>query len=100
MPPRISRAAWRSPARRSRAARRAARSTRWCRCPTDPECLKVANILERIAAYKRQEVAQAMARLPLNALMDEARNAAPVRPFRAALENRIGQGDHALIAEI
>ena len=60
----------------------------------------MANILERIAAYKRQEVAQAMARLPLNALMDEARNAAPVRPFRAALETRIGQGDHALIAEI
>jgi indole-3-glycerol phosphate synthase len=60
----------------------------------------VANILERIAAYKREEVAGAKAHVPLSALMDQARSAEPVRPFVRALENRIGQGDHALIAEI
>jgi len=60
----------------------------------------VANILERIAAYKREEVAQAKARVPLSALMEQARSAAPVRPFVKALETRIGQGDYALIAEI
>ena len=60
----------------------------------------MANILERIAAYKREEVAQAKVRLPLSALMEKARSAPPVRPFRAALENRIAHGDHALIAEI
>ena len=60
----------------------------------------MANILERIAAYKREEVAQAKARVPLSALMEQARSAAPVRPFVKALETRIGQGDYALIAEI
>ena len=60
----------------------------------------MANILERIAAYKREEVAQAKARVPLSALMEQARSAAPVRPFVKALGTRIGQGDYALIAEI
>jgi indole-3-glycerol phosphate synthase len=60
----------------------------------------VADILDRIAAYKREEVAQAKARVPLSALLEQARDAAPVRPFRAALESRIGRGDYALIAEI
>jgi indole-3-glycerol phosphate synthase len=60
----------------------------------------VADILERIAAYKREEVAKAKARVPLSALIEQARGTAPVRPFRAALESRIGRGDHALIAEI
>ena len=34
----------------------------------------MANILERIAAYKREEVAQAKVRLPLSALMEKARS--------------------------
>ena len=60
----------------------------------------MANILERIAAYKREEVARATAHVPLSALMEQARSAAPVRPFVKALESRIGQGEYALIAEI
>jgi indole-3-glycerol phosphate synthase len=60
----------------------------------------VADILGRIAAYKREEVAQARARLPLSALSERARNAPPVRPFRAALEGRIERGEYGLIAEI
>jgi indole-3-glycerol phosphate synthase len=60
----------------------------------------VTDILGRIAAYKREEVAEAKSRLPLSAVMARACSATPVRPFRAALEARIGRGEYGLIAEI
>jgi indole-3-glycerol phosphate synthase len=59
-----------------------------------------SDILGRIAAYKREEVAAAKSRLPLAALMERASSAAPVRPFGAALAARIGRGQYGLIAEI
>lgn len=58
----------------------------------------MSDILERIAAYKRREVADAM-RLHSDILREVA-NAPPVRPFRAALEAAHTPGRLALIAEI
>ena len=60
----------------------------------------MADILARIAAYKREEVAARRAVRPLGAIEDEARAAPPVRPFRAALEAAQGAGCYGLIAEI
>jgi indole-3-glycerol phosphate synthase len=60
----------------------------------------MATILDRIAAYKRQEVAAARALLPPAAVDRDARAAGPVRPFRAALERKRAAGEWALIAEI
>jgi indole-3-glycerol phosphate synthase len=60
----------------------------------------MASILERIAAYKRAEIAAAKAARPLAEVEKAARAAGPVRPFRAALKARIEGGRPALIAEI
>ena len=60
----------------------------------------MATILDKIAAYKREEVVAAKAALPLAALEARAREAAPVRGFRKALERKTSSGDWALIAEI
>jgi indole-3-glycerol phosphate synthase len=56
-------------------------------------------ILDKIKAYKLEEIAAAKAALPLSALEAEARDAPRVRPFAGALEaaERAGYG---LIAEI
>ena len=56
-------------------------------------------ILDKIKAYKLEEVAADKADKPLEAVEAEAREASPVRPFAAALQraNREGYG---LIAEI
>jgi indole-3-glycerol phosphate synthase len=62
--------------------------------------LRLTNILERIAAYKRDEVAAAKARLPFAALAERAGEAEAVRPFGAALAARIGAGEYGLIAEL
>jgi indole-3-glycerol phosphate synthase len=56
----------------------------------------VSDILETIAAYKRQEVAQRKARTPSVAVD----GASPPRGFRAALAHAHGPGRLALIAEI
>ena len=60
----------------------------------------MTNILDRIAAYKRDEVAAAKLRLPFAALAERAGQAEAVRPFGAALAARIGSGEYGLIAEI
>jgi indole-3-glycerol phosphate synthase len=59
----------------------------------------MATILDKIKAYKLEEIAAAKAALPLSALEAEARDAPRVRPFAGALEaaERAGYG---LIAEI
>ena len=57
------------------------------------------NILDRIKAYKLQEIAQAKAARPLAAVEDAARAAPPVRGFAAALTRAAATGP-ALIAEI
>ena len=60
----------------------------------------MSDILEKIIAYKRKEIADAIAGQPLQAVEAAARKAPPVRPFAAALEARIAQEKSALIAEI
>jgi len=58
------------------------------------------SVLERIAAYKRAEVARAKAELPLGELEVQALDALPARGFRKALQAKVEGGDWALIAEI
>lgn len=60
----------------------------------------MADILTRVEAYKREEIAAAKRLRPLAALESEARDAPPPRGFLAAIECRLDQGDYALIAEI
>jgi len=57
-------------------------------------------ILDKIVAYKREEVAAAKAALPPAEIAARARDASPVRPFRAALEEKKAAGEYGLIAEI
>jgi indole-3-glycerol phosphate synthase len=60
----------------------------------------MSDILEKIAAYKRDEVASRKAVRPQAAIEAAARAASPPRGFRAALERAHGPGRLALIAEI
>ncbi len=57
-------------------------------------------ILDRIAAYKRDEVAEAKSRVNEADLLAQARAASPVRGFQKALEAKIAAGQWALIAEV
>jgi indole-3-glycerol phosphate synthase len=58
------------------------------------------DVLEKIGAYKRDEIAQAKRARPLKRLEAEARAASPPRGFLAAIAAKIARGDHALVAEI
>ena len=60
----------------------------------------MADILEKITAYKRKEIADARRKRPLAAVEAAAHKAPPVRAFAAALQARIAAGQPALIAEI
>jgi indole-3-glycerol phosphate synthase len=60
----------------------------------------MSDILDRIAAYKREEVAARKAVRPLASVEAAAREASQPRGFRAALERAHGPGRLALIAEI
>lgn len=58
------------------------------------------DILHTILARKTEEVAERRARTPLAELRARIGDAAPVRPFAAALEASIGAGRAGVIAEI
>ncbi len=60
----------------------------------------MADILTKISAYKREEVAAAKARNPLQVMAEYARSAPRVRPFAAAIEARLKTKKPALIAEV
>ncbi|WP_051722390.1 indole-3-glycerol phosphate synthase TrpC [Streptomyces albus] len=60
----------------------------------------MTDLLTRIEAYKREEIAAAKKAVPPAALRREAEAAPPPRGFLAAVEKRIARGEYALIAEI
>jgi len=60
----------------------------------------MADILEKIAAYKRDEIAAAKRARPLAVIEDEAKAAGRPRGFLRAIERRLEAKDYALIAEI
>src|SRR6266446_3746182 len=60
----------------------------------------MSDILEKITAYKRNEIADAVSRRPLADVEAAAHKAPPVRGFAAALQAKIAAGRPALIAEI
>jgi indole-3-glycerol phosphate synthase len=60
----------------------------------------MADILQKIAAYKREEIAAAKRARPLPAIEREAKAAEAPRGFANALAQRLAAGEYALIAEI
>lgn len=60
----------------------------------------MSDILRRIEAYKRDEIAAARAALPLAEVMARAADAPPPRGFAEAIRARHAAGNFALIAEI
>ncbi len=60
----------------------------------------MTDILTRIEAYKREEIAAAKRARPLGEVRRDAEAAAPARGFLAAIERQLTGGDYALIAEI
>jgi indole-3-glycerol phosphate synthase len=60
----------------------------------------LSDILTKIEAYKREEIAAAKRARPLAELEKLAKAAPPPRGFLAAIERRVATGDYVLIAEI
>jgi indole-3-glycerol phosphate synthase len=60
----------------------------------------MADILQKIAAYKREEIAAARRARPLAALEREAKAADAPRGFAKAIAEHLAAGEYALIAEI
>ncbi len=60
----------------------------------------MTDILSRIEAYKREEIAAAKRLRSLATIEAEAKSAAPPRGFVAAIERQLGAGNFALIAEV
>ncbi|MGI9421750.1 MAG: indole-3-glycerol phosphate synthase TrpC [Hyphomicrobiaceae bacterium] len=60
----------------------------------------MSDILDKITAYKRDEVAAAKSARPVRAIEDEARAAPAVRPFADRIQKTVAAGRFALIAEI
>src|ERR1700758_4222419 len=60
----------------------------------------MADILQKISAYKRAEIVAAKLARPLDAVERDAKAASPPRGFLRAVERRLQAGDYALIAEI
>lgn len=60
----------------------------------------MTTILDRIAAYKKDEIARRKAHAPRADVEAAARHAPVVRDFRGALEARVTQGGYALIGEL
>jgi indole-3-glycerol phosphate synthase len=60
----------------------------------------MSDILKKIEAYKRKEIAEAKLRMPLSTLARRAHDHDPPRGFIKAIEAKLDEGRFALIAEI
>ncbi|WP_306016264.1 indole-3-glycerol phosphate synthase TrpC [Oceanicaulis sp. MMSF_3324] len=60
----------------------------------------MSDVLNRIEAYKRADIAERKARLPYEAVSERAKDASAVRGFKAALERDAAQNGLGLIAEV
>lgn len=60
----------------------------------------MSDILDKITAYKLEEIAAAKAQQPLQIIAEYARSAPRVRPFLGALKKKHAEGKPGLIAEI
>jgi indole-3-glycerol phosphate synthase len=60
----------------------------------------MSDILTKIEAYKREEIAAAKRAYPLSQIEALARTASPPRGFVQAIRNKHARGDYALIAEV
>jgi len=60
----------------------------------------MSDILSRIEAYKREEIAAAKSLRPWNEVVAESHDAPPVRRFLSAIRRKREAGDFALIAEV
>ena len=60
----------------------------------------MTDILRKIEAYKREEIARAKLEVPLEELHRRVRDMPPTRDFVGSIEKRIASGKNALIAEI
>jgi indole-3-glycerol phosphate synthase len=60
----------------------------------------MSDILKKIEAYKRKEIAEAKLRMPLSTLERRAHDHDPPRGFIKAIEAKLDEGRFALIAEI
>jgi indole-3-glycerol phosphate synthase len=60
----------------------------------------MADILDMIEAYKREEIAAAKREQPLHVIEAAAKSAPPPRGFAKSIRSTLARGDYALIAEI
>jgi indole-3-glycerol phosphate synthase len=60
----------------------------------------MSDILTKIEAYKRDEIAKAKRENPLSALEAKAKAASPPRGFMTAIHRKLDKGEFALIAEV
>jgi indole-3-glycerol phosphate synthase len=60
----------------------------------------MTGILDKITAYKLEEIAEAKAQRTLEAVEAAARAAPPVRPFAAAIQTKVAANQFALVGEI
>ncbi|MET0538268.1 MAG: indole-3-glycerol phosphate synthase TrpC, partial [Xanthobacteraceae bacterium] len=60
----------------------------------------MSDVLSRIGAYKREEIARAKRALPQAQLEAQAKSASPPRGFIKAIQTHVDQAQFALIAEI
>jgi indole-3-glycerol phosphate synthase len=60
----------------------------------------MSDILAKITASKREEIARAKAANPLQVMAEYARSAPPVRSFAGAIAEKRAAGQYALIAEV
>ena len=60
----------------------------------------MSDILTKIEAYKREEIAAAKREHPLSSVEALARSAPPPRGFMRTIRDKLGRGEYALIAEV